>query len=47
MQHACEKYEMHTVFWFESLKRRDHLKNLDVYENIIIKWILGNRVGEC
>jgi len=32
---------MHTKFWLEDLKRRDHSEDLDVYGNIILEWILG------
>jgi hypothetical protein len=32
---------MHTKFWLESLKRRDHTEDLDVDENVILEWILG------
>jgi hypothetical protein len=31
---------MHTVFWFENLKGRDHFENLGIDE-IILEWILG------
>jgi hypothetical protein len=31
---------MHTVFWFENLKGRDHSQNLGIDENIILQWIL-------
>jgi hypothetical protein len=30
---------MHTVFWFENLKGRDHLEDLGVAEKIILEWI--------
>jgi hypothetical protein len=29
--------EMRTKFWWEHLKERDHLKDLGVYEGIILK----------
>jgi hypothetical protein len=32
---------MHTKFWLESLKGRDHSEDLGVDERIILKWILG------
>jgi hypothetical protein len=35
---------VHTVFWLENLKGRDHLGNLGVDRKIILKWILGKRV---
>jgi hypothetical protein len=31
---------MHTKFWSENLKRRDHLKDLDVDGRIILEYIL-------
>jgi hypothetical protein len=46
MKRAWERCEIHQVFWFESLKGRDHLEDLCVYEKKILKWILGNRVRE-
>jgi len=32
---------MHTIFWFENLKGRDHLEDLDVDGKIILEWVLG------
>jgi hypothetical protein len=32
---------MHTKFWLEDLKRRDHSEDLDVNGSIILEWILG------
>jgi hypothetical protein len=32
---------MHTVFWLENLKGRDHLEYLGVGGRIILEWILG------
>jgi hypothetical protein len=31
---------MHTIFWVEKLKERDHLEDLGVDEKIILGWIL-------
>jgi hypothetical protein len=31
---------MHTKFWSEKLKGRDHLEDLGIDEKIILKWIL-------
>jgi hypothetical protein len=31
---------MHTIFWLENLKGRDHVKNL-----VILEWILGRWAG--
>jgi hypothetical protein len=43
MGEACSthgKEEMHTAFWSENLKERDHLKELGVDVKIILEWIL-------
>jgi hypothetical protein len=32
---------MHTTFWLENLKGRDHLEDLGVDREIILEWILG------
>jgi hypothetical protein len=32
---------MHTIFWLENLKGRDHLEDLGADERIILEWILG------
>jgi hypothetical protein len=34
------KDEMHTKFWLENLKGRDHLEDLDVVGKIILERIL-------
>jgi hypothetical protein len=31
---------MHTIFWFENLKGRDHSEDLGVGEKILLQWIL-------
>jgi hypothetical protein len=36
---------MHAGFWWESQKERDHQKDQDVGERIILKCILENRMG--
>jgi hypothetical protein len=36
---------MHKIFWLGNLKGTEHLENLDVDGIIILKWILGSRVG--
>jgi hypothetical protein len=35
---------MHTEFWSETLKGRDHLKGLVKDGRIVFKWILENRM---
>jgi hypothetical protein len=40
MQHAWTRQEMHTKFFLENLKVRDHLEDLRVDEGIILKLIL-------
>jgi hypothetical protein len=32
---------MHTEYWFEKLKGRDHSEDLGVDGKIILEWILG------
>jgi hypothetical protein len=41
MQCACERRELHTKFWWENLKERDHWEYLDVDRNIILQEVLG------
>jgi hypothetical protein len=36
----CVK-EMHTRFWLENLKGRDHSEDLGIDGKIILEWILG------
>jgi len=38
---------MHTIFWLENLKGRDHSEDLGVDGRIILEWIFENRVGGC
>jgi hypothetical protein len=37
---------MHTKFWTENLKERDHLKDEDVNGKIILEWIVGKYGGK-
>jgi hypothetical protein len=36
---------MHTIFWLENLKGRDHLEDLGVDGRIIFEWILRKYGG--
>jgi len=36
---------MHTIFWLENLKGRDHLKDIVAEGQIILEWILGKYGG--
>jgi hypothetical protein len=36
---------LHTGFWWESQKKRDHLEDLDVGGRIILEWILVREIG--
>jgi hypothetical protein len=45
MWHAWEIIEMHIIFWFENLKRRDYLEDLGIDGKIILEWILGKEHG--
>jgi hypothetical protein len=36
---------MHTIFWLENLKERDHSEDLGVDGRIKLEWILGYRMG--
>jgi hypothetical protein len=38
---------MHTKFYLENLKERDHLGDQDVHGRIILKWSLRNGVYVC
>jgi hypothetical protein len=37
---------MHTKFWSENLRGRDHLEDLGIDERTILEWILGTQCGE-
>jgi hypothetical protein len=37
---ACMGKKLHTKFWLENLRERNHSKDLDVDEKIILQWIL-------
>jgi hypothetical protein len=45
MWHAREIREMHAKFWWENLKERDHLEEVDTVGKIIIKLISKNQNG--
>jgi hypothetical protein len=38
---------MHTVFWLENLKGRDHSEDIEVDGRIILEWILGKKGGNA
>jgi hypothetical protein len=33
--------EMHTIFWSDNLKGRDHLEDLGIDRKKILEWFLG------
>jgi hypothetical protein len=37
---------MHTIYWLENLKGRDHSEDLGIDGKIILEWILGKQGGE-
>jgi len=37
---------MHTIFWLETPKERDHLEDLSVDKRLILDWILGKQGGK-
>jgi hypothetical protein len=41
-----ETGEVHTEFWWDNLRERDHLEVLDVNGRIIFKWIFRKWNGE-
>jgi len=41
IKHIWERW-MHTIFWLEILKGRDHPEDLGIVAKIILEWILGN-----
>jgi len=49
MDWACSMHErdhMHTLFWMDNMKGRDHSENLDVDGKIILEWIIGKYGGK-
>jgi hypothetical protein len=36
---------MHTEYWWENQKGKDHYKNQDICRRIILKWILPQKDG--
>jgi len=45
MWHARERREMHAKFWWENLKERDHLEDVDTVGRMIIKLISTKQNG--
>jgi hypothetical protein len=44
---ACiGELRMHTVFWLENLKRKDHWEDLSMDGKIISEWSLGKLCGK-
>jgi len=41
-----ETKEIHRVLWWAGLRERDHLGDLGIDRNIILKWIFKNWDGE-
>jgi hypothetical protein len=37
--------EMHTGFWWENQKERDHCEDPNVGDRIILKWVLEEKPG--
>jgi hypothetical protein len=44
MFHAWERREMHTKFWPENLKGRNHAGNMGIDGSLILQWNLGKYV---
>jgi hypothetical protein len=40
MWHDWRRIEVHTGFWYQNMKVRDHLKDLGVDGSIILNWVL-------
>jgi hypothetical protein len=39
MQHVWGREELHIGFWWENLRERDNLEDIDVDGRIILRWI--------
>ena len=46
MWHVLETGEVHTGFWWDNLRERDHLEDLDVDGRLIFKWMFRKWNGE-
>jgi hypothetical protein len=44
--HRRERGDIHTKFWSENLKEREHSEEIGVAEKIILEWILGKYGGK-
>jgi hypothetical protein len=40
MKKVVERYEMHTRFWYENIKGRNHFKDLIVCRRVVLKHAL-------
>jgi hypothetical protein len=45
MWHICGTGEVHTQFWWEDLREREHLEDLDIGGRIILKGTLNKWDG--
>jgi hypothetical protein len=43
MWHVWEKQQLHTGFWWENLRERSHLEDVDDDGKIILKWIFEKK----
>jgi len=41
----CGRRDVHTEFWWENVRERDHLEELSIDERIILKWIFKLQDG--
>jgi hypothetical protein len=46
IQHTWQRGDVHTVFWLENLKGREHTEEPGTDGKIILEWILGKQDGK-